>query len=79
MSFTEKIAPTEAPLEECLDDLHDVVAALDRYAPSLVAVALRMHLSALLQALLEADVCSAEQVRDFIRELEHDALQDLAG
>lgn len=78
MSFTDS-ARTEAPLEECLDELHEFLAALERYAPALVAVAMRVHLSALLQALLEGGVCSAEEVRDFVRELERDALQDLAG
>jgi len=78
MSFTD-IAHTEAPLEECLDELHEFLAALERYAPSVVAVALRVHLGALLQALLAGGLCSAEEVRDFIRELERDAQQDLAG
>jgi len=78
MSFTD-IAHTEAPLEECLDELQELLAALDRYAPSMLAVGLRVHLSALLRALLEGGLCNAEQVRDFIRELQRDALQDFTG
>jgi hypothetical protein len=38
-------------------------------------VALRVHLATLLQALLEGELCSREDVRDFVRELERDALQ----
>jgi hypothetical protein len=40
-----------------------------------LAVALRVHLETLLQALLDGKVCSPEEVRDFVRELERDALQ----
>lgn len=70
----------DATLEECLDELNDfTTAAMRRYAPSVLAVALRGHLGALLQALLEGRQCSAEEVRDFIRELERDALHDLRG
>jgi len=38
-------------------------------------VAMRVHLGTLLQALLEAQQCSRAEVRDFVRELERDALQ----
>ena len=40
-----------------------------------LAVALRVHLEALLQALLEGKICTREEVRDFVRELEREALQ----
>jgi hypothetical protein len=43
--------------------------------PAVLAVALRVHLETLLQALLDGKVCSPEEVRDFVRELERDALQ----
>jgi hypothetical protein len=38
-------------------------------------VALRVHLATLLQALLEGQLCTREDARDFVRELERDALQ----
>jgi hypothetical protein len=38
-------------------------------------VALRVHLETLLQALLEGKVCTREEARDFVKELERDALQ----
>ncbi len=76
MSLTD-VARNDATLEECLDELNDFAAATEHYAPSVLAVALRVHLGALLQALLEGRLCSAEEVREFIKELERDALQDL--
>jgi hypothetical protein len=76
MSFAD-FTHNGATLEECLDELSDFAAGMERYAPSLLAVALRVHLGALLQALLEGRLCSGEEVREFIRELERDALQDL--
>jgi hypothetical protein len=44
-------------------------------AAAVLAVALRVHLETLLQALLEGEVCTREEVRDFVKELERDALQ----
>ena len=41
----------------------------------MLAIALRVHLEGLLEALLEGKVCTPEEVRDFVRELERDALQ----
>jgi hypothetical protein len=74
MSFTHS-APGEGSVEECLDELDDRMADLQRYSPTVLAVALRVHLEALLQSLLEEKVCTREEVRDFVRELERDALQ----
>ena len=73
MPFTQA-GRTEGGVEECLDELNDFVAGL-RYSPTVLAVALRVHLEALLQSLLEEKVCTREEVRDFVRELERDALQ----
>ena len=66
---------TDGAIEECLDELNDFVAGLQRYSVTVVAVALRVHLETLLQALLEGKVCTREEVRDFLKELERDALQ----
>jgi MoxR-like ATPase len=62
-------------VEQCLDELNHFIDGLQRYPPTILAVALRVHLETLLQALLEAKICSREEVRDFVRELERDALQ----
>ena len=67
-------ARTDATVEECLDELNDFIMGLERYAPTVLAVALRVHLGTLLQALLERDLCTREDVRDFVRELEREAL-----
>lgn len=72
-------ARSEATVEECLDELNDFILGLDRFAPTVLAVALRVHLASLLQALLEGDLCTREDLRDFVRELERDALQNYEG
>ena len=74
MSFADS-ARDDATLEECLDELGEFVNGLERYGPTLLAVAMRVHLAALLQALLEGKLCRGEEVREFIRELARDALQ----
>ena len=68
-------ARSDASVEECLDEVNDFIMGLERYAPTVLAVALRVHLGTLLQALLEGQLCNREDVRDFVRELERDALQ----
>jgi hypothetical protein len=66
---------SDGTVEECLDELNDLLAGLQNYTPTVLAVALRVHLESLLQALLEGNVCTREEVRDFVKELERDALQ----
>jgi len=65
----------DGTVEQCLDELNDFIGGLHRYSSAVLAVALRVHLETLLQALLEARTCTPEEVRDFVRELERDALQ----
>jgi len=67
--------PEDGTFEECVDELNDLVAALDRYPQWVVAFAMRTHLACLLQALLEHGVCTRPQVVEFVAELERDALQ----
>ena len=74
MSLTDT-EHNDGAVEQCLDELNDFLAALDRYSPTVLAVALRVHLESLLQALLDGTICTPEEVRDFVRELERDALQ----
>ena len=73
MSFADA-ERNDGAVEQCLDELNDFIDGR-RYPLTILAVALRVHLETLLQALLEAKVCSREEVRDFVRELERDALQ----
>jgi hypothetical protein len=74
MSLTDT-ERNDGAVEQCLDELNDFIAGLERYSPTVLAVALRLHLETLLQALLEGRICTREEVRDFVRELERDALQ----
>ena len=74
MSFADALRADHS-LEECLDELGEALQALERYPPAVVAVALRVHLETLLQALLESEVCSRAEVRAYLKELEREALQ----
>jgi hypothetical protein len=66
----------EGTLEECLDEINDFVQTLDRYPPRMIAVAIRAHLEVLLRALLECDMCSRQEIRTYVRELEQGVLED---
>ena len=72
-------ARDDSSLEQCLDAVNDLMISLQGYPLSVLAVALRVNLETLLQALLERQMCSREEVRDFVRELEREALQYAAG
>lgn len=69
--------PDEQMLEECLDELDALLPRLTRFPPALVALALRLHLEALLQMLLETHLATRQDVRDFVRALEQQTLADL--
>ena len=69
---------TEGAIEECLDEMNDFVATLDRYPPTALAVAMSVHLQTVLCALVDCDLCTAEQVKDFVQELERDVFAELA-
>lgn len=72
-------AAGDGTVEECLDELNDCIAGLERYAPTVLALAMRVHLESLLQVLLDTQHCTREEIRDFVRELERDALQYAEG
>lgn len=74
MSFAEAMRDNVS-MEECLDELGEALRAFDHVPPALLAVALRVHLEALLQALLEGRICTRAEVRVFIKELEREALE----
>jgi len=67
--------PDDGRLEECLDEINDFVATLERYPPAVVAAAMRVHLKSLLGALLEYGLCTRQEVREFVKGLEREALQ----
>jgi hypothetical protein len=63
-----------ATLEQCIDEIDQFVASLQRYQEPVLAFALRMHLSALLRAMVDCHTCTREEVRQFLVELEQEAL-----
>jgi hypothetical protein len=66
----------DGTLEECLDEINDFVQTLDRYPPRMIALAMRAHMEILLRALLECDLCTRQELRAFVRELEHEVLEE---
>ena len=61
-------------IEECIDALDELIDRLDRYPPPVLAFALRAHLGGLLRAMVDNQVCTREQARQFVVELEQEAL-----
>ena len=68
----------EGAIEECLDEINELVATLDRYPPTAVAVAMCVHLQSLLRALLECDLCTRQEVRDLVEEFEREVFEESA-
>lgn len=75
MSLTDDAIVTDGTLDDCLDAVNDFVTTLNRYSPATIAVAMSVHLQCALCALVECDMCTPEQVRDFVRELDRDVCQ----
>jgi hypothetical protein len=61
-------------VEECLEDIDEFLATLQRYPDLVIAQSLRIHLAALLRALVDNRLCSREDVREFVLVLEQDSL-----
>lgn len=66
----------EGVVEECIEELDELVMSLDRYPPSAVAVAMGHYLEGLLGALLDEGQCTAAAVRELLREIETGVLED---
>ena len=75
MSVIEK-SDDEAVVEECIEELDELVMSLDRYPPAAVAVALSTYLEGLLGALLDERQCTADEVRELLREIESGVLEE---
>jgi hypothetical protein len=71
------MAVTSEPgtFEECVDELNDFVATLERYPYTVLAFALRAHLCGQLQALRTQGEWSAEEIATFVEELAIEARQ----
>ncbi|MDB6090435.1 MAG: hypothetical protein JWN85_3219 [Gammaproteobacteria bacterium] len=74
MAFQDATAD-DGTIEECLDEINDFVATLGRYPPTMLAAAMRAHLESLLRTLLELDLCTRQEIRDFVKDLGREALQ----
>jgi len=66
-------------IEECVDELDGFVDTLTRYPEPVLALALRVHLAALLSALMESRTLTTTQVREFLRDLSRDVFEEEAG
>lgn len=73
MPLTEE-SDDDALIEECIEELDELVMSLDRYPPAAVAVALGTYLEGLLGALVDERHCTAEEVRELLREIESGAV-----
>jgi hypothetical protein len=62
-------------VEECVDEIDDFVATLERYPPAVLAIALRSHLAGLLRVLREHGDWSDSQMSDFLRDLTCEVLE----
>jgi hypothetical protein len=68
--------PAAAAIEECVDQIDDFIETLARYPESVIAMALRIHLGALLRAMLDDQLCSRAEVREFVAALEQEVVGD---
>jgi hypothetical protein len=66
----------EPVVEECIQELEELIMSLDRYPPAAVAVAIGTYLEGLLGALLDEGQCTPEEVRELLREIETGVLEE---
>lgn len=66
----------ESVVEECIQELDELIMSLDRYPPAAVAVAIGTYLEGLLGALLDEGQCTSAEVRELLREIETGVLQE---
>lgn len=66
----------EAVVEECIQEFDELAMSLDRYPPAAVAVAMSTYLEGLLGALLDEGRCTAQEVRELLREIESGVLEE---
>ena len=66
--------PAATAIEECVDEIDDFIETLDHHPGSVIAMALRIHLAALLRAMLDDRICSRDEIREFLAALEQEAI-----
>ena len=64
----------ESMMEECLDEVDEFMETLQRFPDTVIATSMRIHLAALLRAMVGSDGCTAADVREFVAVLEQEAL-----
>ena len=69
----------DAAVEECIEELEELVMSLDRYPPAAIAVAIGTYLEGLLGVLLDERQCTPEDVRELLREIESGVLGEHAA
>ncbi len=69
----------DAAVEECIEELEELIMSLDRYPPAAVAVAMGTCLEGLLGALLDERRCTAAEVGELLREIESGVLEAPPG
>jgi hypothetical protein len=57
-----------------VDEIDEFIDTLERYPGAVIALALRIHLGALLRSMLDEQLCDREEVREFVLALEQDAV-----
>jgi len=67
-------SPGAEALEQCVDQIDEFVGTLQRYPGPVIAMALRIHLGALLHAMLVDRLCSRTDVSEFVAALEQEAV-----
>jgi hypothetical protein len=72
----EDTAGDDAVIDECIEELDELVMRLDRYPPAAVAVAMSACLGGLLGALIDERLCTSEEARSLLREVESDFLEE---
>lgn len=77
MSLIEQ-SNDELVVEECIQELDELVMSLDRYPPTAVVVAIGTYLEGLLGALVDEDQCTREEARELLREIEAGVLEEQA-
>jgi len=63
-----------ASLERCIDELGEKLAELSGQSSATLAFALRTHLVALLQLMIERGECTRDEIREFTRDLEQETV-----
>ena len=64
-----------ATIEECVDELDGFVEANAHFPEPVLAMALRIHLAALLRALLESGALARSQAQDFLTGLQREVFE----